>query len=96
MNASRDAIDEFEREMTMAKLVRGDQLTQSTRQEVLRVFVYRLTTENGYPKRNPTGARVSAISDAEWIAYHAFYVNKDGTLSRKHNHAEPAYLAEDE
>lgn len=29
-----------------------------------------------------------------WILDHAFYIRKDGKLSRKHNHCEPAYLAD--
>jgi hypothetical protein len=37
---------------------------------------------------------VPLVSDAEWLAAHAFYVTRDGRLSSRHNHAEPAYLAE--
>jgi hypothetical protein len=37
---------------------------------------------------------VSLVSDAQWLADHAFYVNKDGTLSERYNHCEPAYMAD--
>ena len=76
------------------KLTRGDKLTPEQRAAVLRVYVYRLTTENGYAQRNPCRARVPAISDEQWLREHAFYVTKDGHLSNRHGHCEPAYLAE--
>lgn len=76
------------------KLTKGTQLNEATKREVLRSFVYRLTTENGYPGRNPCGARVPAISDAQWLSEHAFYVTKSGALARNRHHAEPHYLAD--
>lgn len=33
------------------------------------------------------------VSDAEWLAAHAFYVTKAGRLSNRHSHCEPHYLA---
>lgn len=33
-------------------------------------------------------------TDADWLASHAFYVNKDGTLDSRRNHCEPAYMAD--
>jgi hypothetical protein len=77
------------------KLVKGDKLAPETRREVLNAFVYRLTSENGYPARNPCGARVPAISDTQWLSEHAFYVRVDGKLARNRRHAEPCFLAED-
>ena len=76
------------------RLIKGSELSPVTRAEVLRTFTYRLTTENGYPKRNPCGASVPAVSDAEWLAAHAFYVRKDGALAANRRHCEPAYMAD--
>lgn len=76
------------------KLITGDKLSAELKREVLSAFVYRLTTENGYPARNPCRARVPAISDEQWLKEHAFYVTAQGKLARNRRHAEPAYLAE--
>ena len=80
----------------MAKLTLGNALTPHTRSVVLRLFVYRQTTENGYPARNPCKATVPPISDSIWLATHAFYVRADGTLDNRYNHCEPYYMAEEE
>lgn len=80
----------------MTTLTRGDKLPADLRAQVLNSYIYRLTTENGYPARNPCHARVPAITDAEWLAEHAFYVTKRGTLDARRNSAEPAYLIEGE
>ena len=77
------------------KLIKGDQLSNEARKQVLSQFVYRLTTENNYPRRNPCGARDPAISDSQWLAKHAFYVRKDGRLARNRHHAEPSFMADD-
>ena len=71
-------------------LVNGSKLSLNARREALLRFAHRLTTENGYPQRNPCGARVPAISDAQWLKEHDFYVKKDGSLSLSFNHCEPA------
>ena len=76
------------------KLVKGDALSAEARQQVLAAYVYRLTMENGYPARNPCGARVPPISDAQWLAEHAFYIRKDGRLAGNRHHAEPSFLAD--
>jgi hypothetical protein len=73
------------------KLVAGNKLTSAQVSDVKRSFTYRLTTENGYPERNPCGARIPAVSDAQWIEDHAFWVNVDGTLTSRKG-AEPAYM----
>lgn len=39
--------------------------------------------------------KVAPISDAQWLAEHAFYVTNAGSLSRKHSHCEPYYMAEE-
>lgn len=36
------------------------------------------------------------VSDAEWLATHAFHVTQSGRLSNRHSFAEPAYMAETE
>lgn len=77
------------------KLITGDKLPENLKREVLRTFTYRLTTENGYPQDNPCGAKVAPISDEQWLAEHAFYVTNAGSLSRKHSHCEPYYMAEE-
>jgi hypothetical protein len=75
------------------KLIKGNDLSAQQRKDVLASFVYRLTTENGYPARNPCNARVAAISDAQWLAEHAFWINNDGSLSFNKRWCEPAYMA---
>lgn len=77
------------------RLVKGSCLTEEQKRNILRAFPYRLTTENGYPQRNPCGASVPAISDSEWIDQHAFYLRKDGNLASKPNRCEPSYMAEE-
>lgn len=76
-------------------LITGDKLLPKTRQQVLAAYLYRLTTENGYPKNNPCGATVPAISDEEWLRTHAFYVTRNGRLDRRYNRCEPAFLADE-
>lgn len=34
------------------------------------------------------------VSDAQWLADHAFYVNNDGSLDQRRGYCEPAYLAD--
>lgn len=80
----------------MSKLVIGTNLKPETRKYVLAAYTYRLTTENGYPKRNPCNASVPAISDTQWLAEHAFYVNRDGALSANRNYCEPAFMVDSE
>lgn len=78
----------------MSKLTVGTQLLPATRRHVLSAYLYRLTIENGYPERNPCGARVPAITDAQWLQEHAFYTRKDGSLDNHMRYCEPAFLAE--
>lgn len=80
----------------MIKLTRGTDLLPETRRQVLRAFTYRLTFENGYPRRNPCKARVEPITDAEWLAAHAFYTRKDGALDGRMHYCEPAFLADND
>lgn len=39
---------------------------------------------------------VKVVSDQEWLNAHAFHFTKGGTLSARHQYAEPAYLADTE
>lgn len=76
-------------------LITGDKLPARLQAEALQACIYRTTIENGYQRRNPCGARTAAITDRQWLAEHAFYVTKRGTLDARKRHAEPAYLADD-
>lgn len=63
------------------KLIRGNQLSAAVRAQVLSAFVYRhLDT--------------TTTSDNEWLATKAFYVTAKDSLSLRHRHCEPHYLAE--
>ena len=78
------------------KLIKGPDLSPSARRDVLAAFVYRQTTENGYPARNPCNARVPAITDAQWLAEHAFYVTATGRLACRPRYCEAAHMAEED
>jgi hypothetical protein len=74
----------------MPRLVNGSKLSASARTEVLRAYLYRVTIENPQGAML-TGATMAPISDARWLATHAFYVIKDGSrLARNCHHAEPS------
>ena len=82
-----------------ATWVKGDKLSAKVKQEILNAYIYRWTKENHARAKAiyenlgsiPT---IPLISDAEWLATHAFKVNKDGTLTKSVRHAEPHYLAD--
>jgi hypothetical protein len=65
------------------KLVKGNELPEALRSEVLRAYVYR-------------GLDTTCKDDSEWLAAHAFYVTKRGTLARNIHHCEPHFLADKE
>lgn len=96
-------------------LVKGADLSASTRAEVLAAFPYRWTSDNpnrvraygpcpGCDIRKPYVNTSSAaghshptiplVTDAEWIAAHAFWVTKAGRLALNRKYAEPASLAD--
>jgi len=78
----------------MPRLIKGTALNPEQRRQVLSAFIYRLTTENGYPNRNPYKARVAAITDTQWLKTHAFYfLNNGSRLALTHKPCEPAYIA---
>jgi hypothetical protein len=63
------------------RLVKGDKLPANVKAEVLNAYVHRhLDT--------------TCRDDAQWLATHAFYITKRGTLARNVNHCEPHYLAD--
>lgn len=71
----------------MARLIRGDKLAPSVRDEVLRAFVHRNTIEHPYPPAGGDGKG----TDAEYLRTHAFYVVKDGSrLAQNYDHCVPA------
>lgn len=75
----------------MTILIKGIDLTPAQRLQVFAAFTYRTTKQNGYPKRNPCQATVTAINDDEWIQMYAFWFTNDGkALSRQNGqiHAE--------
>lgn len=63
------------------RLLHGNLLSDEARREALARFVHR---------RLDTTCK----DDGEWLAKHAFYVRRDGRLSRAHRHCEPAFMAE--
>jgi hypothetical protein len=80
----------------MPTLIRGDRLSPEVRDEVLRAYGYRWTVENEKLARAwlgfagaPLPVSSATQTDAEWLAEHAFGVNKDGRLSAR-RHAAPA------
>lgn len=65
----------------MARLLLGTMLSDEAKRDVLASFVHRhLDT--------------TSANDAEWLRNHAFYVRRDGKLSRAHKHCVPAFMAE--
>ncbi len=73
--------------------LRGTELTGDDQRHVLRAYLYRLTTENGYPAKNPCGARVAAVSDAYWMSTHCFLVRKNGRLDMRSHSCIPCVPA---
>jgi len=82
-----------------SKLVKGTELSETLKQEVLNSYIYRWTKENEGKARQAMGInspKIPPISDAEWLEQHAFYVTNDGSrLDARRRHCEPAYLAEE-
>jgi hypothetical protein len=84
----------------MPALIRGDRLLPATRAEVLSAFLYRWTVENERRARESQPwlahelpiVEPAMLTDAEWLASSAFYVNDDGTLTAD-RHADLAAQA---
>ena len=74
-----------------------------THENTMRTRVYRcnlcnihkpyVNTESANGHTHPT---IPLQSDSEWLAEHAFYINKNGSVSARHRHAEPYYLTDNE
>ena len=72
-----------------------------THENTMRTRVYRcnlcnihkpyVNTESANGHTHPT---IPLQSDSEWLAEHAFYINKNGSVSARHRRAEPYYLAD--
>jgi hypothetical protein len=63
------------------RVMHGNLLSDEAKREVFARFVHRhLDT--------------TCKTDAEWLAAHAFYVRRDGKLSRAHKHCVPAFFAQ--
>lgn len=90
-------------------LLLGSRLNERQRRHVLNAFIYRWTNENLGRARQAFSAgcqhipeesrypRIEPVSDEQWLADHAFHFNASGTeLDHRHEHAEPAYMAEGE
>jgi len=73
-------------------LINGDNLTQTQKDEVLRAFIYRWTTENPQREslyRNLSRPTVALQSDAEWLKNYSFWFLNDGSrLAANRHHAE--------
>ena len=77
--------------------VNGSELLPETKREVLNAYGYRWTHENRdralrWHGRKPS--RLAPVSDAIWLAGHAFAVRKDGKLDGRQQSASPACLAD--
>lgn len=71
------------------KLVKGNELSNELKQQVLAAYVHRNTVEHPYPI-----AGGKQLTDNEWLANNLFYITKAGKLSLKHSHCEPEWLAD--
>lgn len=81
-------------------LIKGSRLTRAQREIVLATYLYRWTRDN--PRREDYWRGIAGkptmplVSDAEWLADHAFHFIADGSrLHARHRHCEPAYMAEE-
>jgi len=83
-----------------SKLVKGSNLPETLKQEVLRSYIYRWTKENERNARQAMGKNIPTIplvSDLEWLEQHAFHVTNDGSkLDARNRHCEPAYMANED
>ena len=81
-------------------LIKGKNLTDKQRKEVLNTFGYRWTVENKSRSSFWHGIHgkptMELQSDEDWLAEHAFHFVKDGSrLCFNRHHAEPHYLADE-
>lgn len=79
--------------------IAGDKLTPTQGLAVLNAYGYRWTIENQARARQWLGGArgvptISLVTDAEWLADHAFYVTRQGEISRRHRYCMPDYIVE--
>lgn len=67
------------------QLIKGENLTEDMRRQVYAAYVYR---------HLGIGPGKHYATDNDWLIDHAFYFTKAGRLSNKHNHCEPAFMAD--
>lgn len=70
------------------KLVKGTNLSEQQRRNVLAAFPYRHTVERPDPARQ----QPPAYSDADFVQRYAFYMRNDGRLADRPNHCVPIAL----
>ena len=80
-------------------LIKGRDLTDRQRRDVLAAFGYRWTDENKRRVIDWMGRlgtpTIPTIPDTQWLAEHAFHFLKSGIrLMANRNHAEPVYMAD--
>ncbi len=76
----------------MAKWVKGNQLTLTNQESVLKGFPHRYTGDHKPRWINPM-TPLHFASDSEWLANTEFAVNKNGQLSRRNRFCQsyPTY-----
>ena len=82
-------------------LIKGENLTEAQKGEVLNAYGYRWTIEN--QKRAALRSfhiqknlpKDMLISDWQWIKDHAFYITQKGHLDARRRHCEPAFMVEE-
>lgn len=79
-------------------LIKGCELSEYTKRQVLNAYGYRWTNEN-YQRAvkwydNLGMPRIELQTDEQWLNDHAFYVTKRGDLDRRYRYCEPAYIAD--
>lgn len=75
------------------KIIRGSELSEKNKRQVLRGYPYRLTYENKeritkvYESRGWTPLPPDEIymTDEQWLFTHGFHVTNSGKLSKSHN-----------
>jgi len=67
------------------KLIKGKDLTSDQLRQVLSAYVHRF---------HAIGPDKFYKTEKDWILDHAFYFTKQGRLSNRHKHCEPAFMAE--
>jgi hypothetical protein len=83
----------------MSAWVRGDECSPATIAEIKGAFGYRWTFENERRVSwwapfvaQGTAPTMALVSDAEWLAEHAFRVRADGHLDARYGYSEPASI----